>query len=43
MRAYVSLRKQGEEANAEKLRAIADKHYSRETVDAEMVEVIMGR
>ncbi|KAK1808324.1 hypothetical protein LTR12_017321 [Friedmanniomyces endolithicus] len=43
MRAYVYLRKQGEEANAEELRAIADKHYSRETVDAEMVEVIMGR
>ncbi|KAK0315336.1 hypothetical protein LTR01_000633 [Friedmanniomyces endolithicus] len=42
MRAYVSLRKQGEEANAEELRAIADRHYSRETVDAEMVEVIMG-
>ncbi|KAK0366598.1 hypothetical protein LTR91_003283 [Friedmanniomyces endolithicus] len=43
MRAYVSLRKQGEDANAEELRSIADKHYSRETVDAEMAEVIMGR
>ncbi|KAK4900670.1 hypothetical protein LTR27_002386 [Elasticomyces elasticus] len=43
MRAYVALRKLGEQTNAEELRAIADKHYSKETVDDELTSVIMGR
>ncbi|KAK4949087.1 hypothetical protein LTR10_012460 [Elasticomyces elasticus] len=43
MRAYVALRKLGEGTNAEELRAIADKHYSKETVDDELTSVIMGR
>ncbi|TKA75057.1 hypothetical protein B0A55_06002 [Friedmanniomyces simplex] len=43
MRAYVSLRKQGEKGNAAELRRIAGEYYSKETVDEEMAEVVMVR
>ncbi|KAK3068398.1 hypothetical protein LTR53_014065 [Teratosphaeriaceae sp. CCFEE 6253] len=45
IRAYVAQKQEGEEqdVNARELRAIADRHFGKNTVDGDIAQVMMGR